>query len=124
MRSGLLVLLLACGLHAQEPPAVLELVVGPVPEEGRLAVFRPAFTKQVLVFGVVVVATADTADRKVLHAAHVLAQYLDNNEDGKPDHTAVIANLRVEELPEIFGLQVLLISFRDFREEILFKSIE
>lgn len=48
------------------------------------------FSKKVDVFGVVVYATADTPDDKVLHAAAVLAEYLDNDEDGVPDNQNVV----------------------------------
>ncbi len=68
--------------------------IKPLPEEGRLSVFRPVFTKHLEVFGVFVVATANTADAKVLHAGNILAQYLDNDEDGKVDNPAVVSNLR------------------------------
>jgi hypothetical protein len=74
--------------------APFDLGVKSIPEKGKLAVFRPAFEKHVEVFGVLVVATADTSDAKVLHAGKVLAQYLDNDEDGKPDNPKVAANLR------------------------------
>jgi hypothetical protein len=74
--------------------ALPEIVLIPLPEKGRLAVFRPAFHKYVEVFGVLVVATAKTEDAKILHAGNVLAQYLDNDADGKPDNPEVVANLR------------------------------
>jgi hypothetical protein len=48
------------------------------------------FTKQVDVFGIHIYASANTPDDKVLHAARVLAQYLDNNQDGKPDNQRVV----------------------------------
>lgn len=51
------------------------------------------FSKYVNIFGVHIFATADTSDHKVLHAAHVMAQYLDNNEDGTPDYPAVVFEL-------------------------------
>ena len=44
--------------------------------------FSRVFSKQVDVFGVKVFATRRTPDAKVLHAASVLAQYLDNDADG------------------------------------------
>ncbi len=46
--------------------------------------------KQVDVFGVMVYATKKTSDAKVLHAANLLAQYLDNDEDGKVDNVLVV----------------------------------
>ena len=55
-----------------------------LPEKGRLGDFRPGFHKRVEVFGVLEVMTAKTSDAKILHAGNVLAQYLDNDADGKP----------------------------------------
>lgn len=49
------------------------------------------FTKYVDVFGVHLFATAATPDDKVLHAAAVLAEYLDNDEDGQADDPAITA---------------------------------
>jgi hypothetical protein len=49
-----------------------------------------AFTKQVEVFGLHIYATNTTGDDKVLHAARVLAEYLDNDEDGTPDNEKVM----------------------------------
>lgn len=45
-------------------------------------------------FGIQVFATAKTSDGKVLHAANVLAQYLNNYEDGVPDNPDVVAQMR------------------------------
>ena len=56
--------------------------------------FSQIFYKQVDVFGVQVYATAATPDRKVLHTANVLAQYLDNDADGRPDNHAVVDAMR------------------------------
>ena len=56
--------------------------------------FSRTFRKRVNVFGIPVYATADTPDAKVLHAANVLAQYLDNNADGKPDNAQVHAMMK------------------------------
>ena len=52
--------------------------VRPLPEEGRLAIFRPALSKFVEVFGVNVIASAGVDDEKVQHAAIVLAEWLDS----------------------------------------------
>ena len=45
------------------------------------------------VFGVHIFATPTTPADKLSHAAGVLAQYLDNNEDGIPDNTRVLSHL-------------------------------
>ena len=52
-----------------------------------------AFTKKVNVFGVPIYATNTTGDDKLLHAAGVLAQYIDNDEDGEPDNPLIMAAL-------------------------------
>jgi len=60
----------------------------------KLAVFEDAgFSRYVGVFGVHVFATASTPDSKLLHAAKVMAQYLDNNADGVPDNPLVLGHL-------------------------------
>ncbi len=63
-----------------------------IPE--KLSAFQKAgFSKYVRVFGVHVFATSSTPDVKVLHASRVLAQYLDNDEDGVPDNPLVVSHL-------------------------------
>ena len=57
--------------------------------------FEKYFTKYVDVFGVLIYATASTPDEKVLHAANVLAQYLDNDADGIPDNPLVVEKLKI-----------------------------
>jgi hypothetical protein len=49
-----------------------------------------AFTKMVDVFGVPIYATNTTGNDKLIHAAGVLAQYLDNDEDSEPDNPKII----------------------------------
>ncbi len=56
--------------------------------------FARVFKTQVCVFGIRVYATAETPDEKVRHASNVLAQYLDNDEDGVPDNPDVVARMR------------------------------
>lgn len=52
-----------------------------------------AFPLHTSVFGVSIRATKETNKEKVLHAANVMAQYLDNDEDGVPDNQAVVDKL-------------------------------
>jgi len=49
-----------------------------------------SFTKQIEVFGIHVYATENVTDEKMLHAANMLAEYLDNDEDGVPDNQLVV----------------------------------
>jgi len=51
------------------------------------------FTKQIDVFGIKILATSGTPDEKIIHAGNILAQYLDNDEDGIPDNQDVINEL-------------------------------
>ncbi|MFT5759679.1 MAG: pimeloyl-ACP methyl ester carboxylesterase [Alteromonadaceae bacterium] len=51
------------------------------------------FAKKTSVFGISIYGTAETPDEAMLHAANVMAQYLDNNEDGEPDNHLVIEQM-------------------------------
>ncbi len=68
------------------------IAIGAVPG-GSLAPLQKYFSKYIGVFGVHIVATAKVSDKKVLHAAHVLAQYLDNDEDGVVDNPLVVQTM-------------------------------
>lgn len=74
---------------SQTKAQIPRLEVSPIPK-GKLMAFAPAFSKYINVFGVHVFATKRTPDSKILHAAAVLAEYLDNDEDGKPDNLRVV----------------------------------
>lgn len=52
------------------------------------------FSQQVEVFGTLIVGTSDVQEDKVLHAANVMAQYIDNDGDGVADDAAVEEALR------------------------------
>ena len=104
--AGLLTLCLS-GCAANQDPGVVEV-------ETRGPSFETYFEKKVDVFGIPVHASVNAPDIKVLHAAGVLAQYLDNDADGSPDDPYLLETLvahdgRIfmaadrEELDEIFG---------------------
>lgn len=48
------------------------------------------FCKKVNVFGVMIYATENVLDQDLLHAANIMAQYLDNNEDSIVDNKLVL----------------------------------
>tara|TARA_B100000767_G_scaffold275717_1_gene314613 strand:- start:4501 stop:5319 length:819 start_codon:yes stop_codon:yes gene_type:complete len=49
--------------------------------------------RKVDVFGIPIYAYSEVEDPKLLHAANILAQYLDNDEDGKVDNPFLISTL-------------------------------
>lgn len=53
-----------------------------------------ALPKKTSVFEIPIYAAAGVEDAKLLHAAVVMAQYLDNDEDGVADHPLVVAKMR------------------------------
>ena len=61
-----------------------DLTIGPVPADAP-AGLSGVFSKHVDVLGLHVFAKSNVSDSRVLHCGHVLAQWIDNNEDGIPD---------------------------------------
>ena len=57
---------------------------------GEAATTVSGFPKSTEVFGIRILATSNTPDTKILHAARVMAGYLDNNNDGSPDNQQVV----------------------------------
>jgi len=51
---------------------------------------RQIFDKHTSVFGVDIFATSSTSNEKIFHAANMMAEYLDNDEDGNVDNPLVI----------------------------------
>ena len=62
-------------------------------EDGGDAALEQAFSKKTSVFGIPIYGTEQTPDEAMLHAANVMAQYLDNDEDGQPDNALVVEHM-------------------------------
>lgn len=56
--------------------------------------FEGIFTRFIDVFGIKVYATDDADTDKFVHVAHILAEYLDNNENGIVDNQEVVTAMR------------------------------
>lgn len=87
-----LLMALAFTIETERAWVVPDLEVGPVPGD-HLEPFQDGFQKYSNVFGVHIFATERVPDDKVRHVAAVMAEYLDNDEDGKPDNERVAAAL-------------------------------
>lgn len=53
-----------------------------------------SFNRKVVVFGIDIYAVSGVEDAKLLHAANVMAQYLDNDEDGNIDNQLVLDKMK------------------------------
>lgn len=82
----------SCAPPAAGPTSAGGLSIGAIPS-GDYSAFGEYFDKHIGVFGVHIFATNRTPNDKVLHAAQVLAQYLDNDEDGSADNASLIAEM-------------------------------
>ena len=51
------------------------------------------FTSYISVFGIHIVGTSRVDNDKLLHSAHVLAEYLDNNQDGTVDDPNILEEM-------------------------------
>ena len=88
MHRYLFLLLGAFSMIAATPDFKITTVPG-----GKHKPFQKQFTQHINVFGVRVFGTAKTPPKKLRHIAVVLAEYLDNDENGKPDNPAVLEEL-------------------------------
>jgi uncharacterized protein YceK len=52
------------------------------------------FTKKIIVFDIPIYAVEKVDDKKLFHAANIMAQYLDNDEDGNVDNQGVWAKMK------------------------------
>lgn len=50
--------------------------------------------RKVVVFGIDIYAVPEYTDANLLHTANVMAQYLDNDEDGEPDNPVVLEQMK------------------------------
>ena len=81
-------LLFGCTLYSVPP----NFEISSIPD-GKFATLRKEIPQFIDVFGIPVLATKRTSPDKLKHAAIVLAEYLDNNEDGEPDNPLVLATM-------------------------------
>ena len=90
---------------------LISLLVGCSGNSDKLNETNPflVFDKKVEVFGVMIYGTPNTGMEKVKHAATVMAEYLDNNEDGIVDNPKVVEVLSQR--------KATLIMFRDEDEQ-------
>ncbi|MEM7656838.1 MAG: hypothetical protein AAF399_11970 [Bacteroidota bacterium] len=90
--------LLVVGLLACHPNSRLVENIAPGKDPNftivahRDAGFRKT-NRKVEVFGIPIYAYAEVEDEKLLHAANIMAQYLDNDEDGEVDHPFLLETL-------------------------------
>ena len=87
----LLSLLLACTAESITlPDSEGDLILQAYPSDVEGAKYFSQFTT---VFGVYILATDGVADDKLTHAAHVMARYLDGDEDGVPEAPEVVETM-------------------------------
>lgn len=90
----LLLILLSCKKNKQPPTAVESAISnGNDPNFTIVShsdVGYTATNRKVVVFGISIYAYSDVEDSKLLHAANLMAQYLDNDEDGIIDNQTLV----------------------------------
>lgn len=87
--AGLVAVWALCGCTTSGAPIDLEVY----PYDGARGAAFEVFDRYVGFRGLAVYGTEEVCDGDLLHVAHVLAQYLDNDEDGEADSSAVHGEL-------------------------------
>lgn len=97
MLFHLLSFLLFLSCESEGPGSPQEILPGDDPnftivanEDGVLK----GYNRKVEVFGISIYAVAEVEDKKLLHAANIMAQYLDNDEDGEVDNFLVLEKMK------------------------------
>jgi hypothetical protein len=70
------------------PAGPTSFTIRDIPDEH--SAMGDVFSQYLEVFGIPIFATSSTGEDDILHAASVLAEYLDNDEDGAADATSVV----------------------------------
>jgi hypothetical protein len=76
---------------------VLNNKLGAITEAKDKSPLDKVFSKRKDVFGVKIFATDGVSDKNFNHAVNIMAEYLDNDEDGSPDNKAVVEKLLEKE---------------------------
>ena len=96
----MLPLILCCLVASNASSAPPDFKIGPVPN-GKLVIFKKQFTQYLNVFGIHLFGTSKVPPVKLRHAAIILAEYLDNDEDGEPDNPDVLKTMIERNFQEI-----------------------
>lgn len=87
-RNYLILCLSFCQVHSASPTFEISKI-----PDGNFAPLGKELSQYVDVFGIPVLGTKSIPSEKVKHAAIVLAEYLDNDENGQPDNPLVLATM-------------------------------
>jgi hypothetical protein len=92
MLSRILAPLVLCLVASNATASPPDFKIGPIPD-GKRSVFKKQFSQHLTVFGIHLFGTSKVPPAKLRHAAIILAEYLDNDEDGEPDNPKVLETM-------------------------------